>query len=186
MSSCLLIGAGGHARVVYEAAMNKGIVFDGFIDPKIESFFHLSKVDSNKVDDRFFIGIGNANMNGLSHRHSIYLELKNSGGSSFPVISMRSFVSEYAKVGNGTFVSHNVIVQANAKIGENCIINSGAIIEHDVVIGDGCHIAPGAIVLGGAVVGAGSMVGAGAVILPMAEVLPAFLVPSLTRYKSND
>tara|TARA_B100001123_G_C15168893_1_gene970532 strand:+ start:445 stop:1044 length:600 start_codon:yes stop_codon:yes gene_type:complete len=81
-----------------------------------------------------------------------------------PVIqSPRAYVSKHSKIGNGTIISHDVIVNANVKIGENCIINNRALIEHDAVVCDHCHIATGAIINGEVKVCSESFVGSGVI-----------------------
>ena len=86
-------------------------------------------------------------------------------GFQLPVIlSPRSYVSPHARVGSGTIVMHDVLVNAGAHVGENCILNSKSLIEHDAVIGDHCHISTGSILNGEAQIGHESFVGSGAVV----------------------
>ena len=85
-------------------------------------------------------------------------------GFKLPVIiSPRAYVSKHAKIGNGTIVMHDALINAGAIVGDNCIINSKSLIEHDSVIEDSCHISTGAIINGGVVVRQGSFVGSNAV-----------------------
>jgi sugar O-acyltransferase (sialic acid O-acetyltransferase NeuD family) len=79
------------------------------------------------------------------------------------VVSPRAYVSQYASIGKGSVIMHDVIVNANAKIGNNCIINTKSIVEHDSNIGNHCHISTGAVINGDVVVGNGSFIGSGAV-----------------------
>ena len=80
------------------------------------------------------------------------------------VVSPRSYVSPHAKLGSGTIVMHDVLVNAGAHVGENCILNSKSLIEHDAVIGDHCHISTGSILNGEAQIGHECFVGSGAVV----------------------
>ncbi len=85
-------------------------------------------------------------------------------GYKLPVIvSPRSHVSLHSKIGAGTIIMHDVIVNANAEIGQNCIINNKVLIEHDAAVGDHCHIATGAIINGDVAIGNESFIGSGAV-----------------------
>ena len=181
MTTCLL-GAGGHAKVVYDTALKISISIDSFIDPKVTSFYALKKMDEDEEPENYFISVGGSSVKDLAKRQELYLEYK---GFSNPItiISNHAMISSEALVGPGTFVANGAIINSGAKIGENVIINTGAIIEHDVIVEDGCHIAPGAIILGGSRIQRISMVGAGSVILPNQTVAEKFLVPSLTRYK---
>ena len=181
----ILIGAGGHAKIVYEIAEQNRINFDGFADPKTLTFKELKKLQEDDFYELYFIGIGGVNVAQLEKRHALHQNYKLNGSSSFRLLSPHAYVSQSAMIGYGTLVAHNAVIQVDANIGENVIINTSAIIEHDAIIEDGAHIGPGAIVLGGAQVGAMSMIGAGAVILP-GQVVPAkTLVSSLTRYLND-
>ena len=79
------------------------------------------------------------------------------------IISPRAYVSEHAKIGNGTIVMHDALINAGAVVGDNCIINTKSLIEHDAVIENNCHISTAAIINGGAIVKQGSFVGSNAV-----------------------
>jgi sugar O-acyltransferase (sialic acid O-acetyltransferase NeuD family) len=85
-------------------------------------------------------------------------------GFKLPVIiSPRAYVSKYAKIGSGTIVMHDALINAGAIVGDNCIINTKSLIEHDAVIENNCHISTGAIINGGVIVKHGSFVGSNAV-----------------------
>lgn len=79
------------------------------------------------------------------------------------IVSPYAYVSKHAKIGKGTMIFHNVVINAGAQIGENCIINTKALIEHDAAIGNHCHISTGAIVNGDVKIGNGVFYGSGAV-----------------------
>ena len=180
----ILIGAGGHASVVWEIAQERGIIFDAFVDENVDHFRDIEKTNSDYAYEIFFLGIGGVNPEQLEKRHSLYTKICTKGLTSIMLQSNQSCVSQSAHVETGTLIAHCAVVQIGAVIQSNCIINTGAIIEHDAVIENGCHIAPGAIILGGAKVGHCSMIGAGAVVLPHQVVPPYTLVPSLTRFKT--
>ena len=181
MTTCL-IGAGGHAKVVCDVASKSAILINSFIDPKVESFYALKKMEEHEEPENYFISVGGSSVKELVKRQELYLQYKNFS-NPISIISNHAIIGSEVLIGSGTFIAHGAIINSNAKIGENVIINTGAIVEHDATIEDGCHIAPGAIILGGAHIKRMSMIGAGAVILPNQAVIEEFLVPSLTRYK---
>lgn len=178
----LLIGAGGHAKVVFDIAQENGTAFAAFCDPQVDSFQSLVKTDDIKAYSHFFVAVGATNPADLDKRQRLFLQAKGYGLLPLTLISQMANCSSSAEIGEGTVVARGAVLQSNCRIGSNSIINTGAIIEHDAVIENFCHIAPGAIILGGAVVGSGSMVGAGAVILPGVEIPESTLIPALTRY----
>ena len=77
---------------------------------------------------------------------------------------------QISKIGSGTAVLANAVVNARASIGKGCIINTGAIVEHDCAIADGVHIAPGATLAADVKVGAKSWIGAGAAVKEQVSV----------------
>lgn len=87
------------------------------------------------------------------------------------IVSPYAYVSKHAKIGKGTMIFHNVVINAGAQIGENCIINTKALIEHDAAIGNHCHISTGAIVNGDVKIGNGVFYGSGAVSRQGVEIL---------------
>jgi acetyltransferase EpsM len=181
----VLIGAGGHANVVYEISLQNGIRIDGFIDPKVQFFKSLKKMKDEEPFKHFFIGIGGSKIEELEKRHLLYQNYKLKNCLALKLLSHSAIISETSSVGEGTLIAHNAVLQPETIIGENVIINTGAIIEHDAIIEDGVHVGPGAIVLGGAKIGKMSMIGAGAVILPNQKVAPKMLIASLNRYRND-
>ena len=92
------------------------------------------------------------------------LDYAKSLGFKLPVIiSPRAYVSKHAKIGHGTIVMHDALINAGALVGDNCIINTKSLIEHDAVIENNCHISTGAVINGGVIVKHGSFVGSNAV-----------------------
>jgi sugar O-acyltransferase (sialic acid O-acetyltransferase NeuD family) len=98
-----------------------------------------------------------------SVRIRLYEDAK-SYGFQFPVvISPRAYVSRHAKIGEGTIVMHDALINSRAAIGINCIINTKALVEHDALVEDHCHISTAATINGGCIVGKGTFVGSNAV-----------------------
>jgi sugar O-acyltransferase (sialic acid O-acetyltransferase NeuD family) len=92
-------------------------------------------------------------------------------GACFPVIqSPLAYVSPHAKIGEGTIVMHQALINAGVSVGRNCIINTKALVEHDAVIEDHCHISTGAVVNGGVTIGSGSFFGSNAVCKEYIEI----------------
>jgi sugar O-acyltransferase (sialic acid O-acetyltransferase NeuD family) len=81
------------------------------------------------------------------------------------IIHPSANVSQFARVGAGGVVLHNVVVTHDTVIGEHVIIQYNVSIAHDVVIGDFVTIAPGAIISGFVHLGAGVYAGAGSTII---------------------
>jgi len=152
----VIVGAGGHSRVVADAAKEAGFTLKGFVDinykgqeeqildsPVLGGLDILNNFDPKKTAVN--IAIGNS-----IERSEIYSKVKATGFSLPPVIHPTAIVSKFAIIETGSFVNTRAIVNAEARVGENSIINTASIIEHETVIGKHCHIAPG-VQIGGRV-----------------------------------
>jgi sugar O-acyltransferase (sialic acid O-acetyltransferase NeuD family) len=69
-------------------------------------------------------------------------------------------------LGPGTVVFAGAVIQPGSQLGEHVIVNTGARIDHDARIGDFSHIAPGCTLAGSIELRSGVFVGAGATVIP--------------------
>ena len=169
----ILIGGGSHANSCAELIEQENIYsILGIIDEKkpqkgiLQKYKYLGR-DLNllklKKKVRFaIVTIGHI------EKHLIRKKLFNKIEKlkfKIPVItSPLSLVSKNSKIGIGTMIFHNVIINSNVNIGKNCIINNKALIEHDVKIGDNSHISTGCLVNGSTKIGSNTFIGSGSVI----------------------
>lgn len=167
MSGLMILGAGGHGRVVAEAAslMKRWdeIVFLDDNKALVEVNGHrvIGELETYKrYKDRYqdaFVAIGYNKlrrewMNRLLRDHF-----------RLPVIIHPfSFVSCQAQIGRGTVVMAGAILHANAIVGEGCIINTSSSIDHDCVVEDGVHVSPGVHIGGTVHIGENSWICIGA------------------------
>lgn len=168
MATLLIFGAGGHGRVVADAAVRQGewqTVAASDRDPArcevdLLPGVRMSLPDAALADAQsVHIGIGN----NVSRR----LEAEKVGVHKLAtVIHPQSSVSAHTAIGAGSFIAAQAVAAPTAQLGRCVILNHCAIADHDVVIGDYCHIAPGAVLGGKVRIGAGTLVGAGATVLP--------------------
>jgi sugar O-acyltransferase (sialic acid O-acetyltransferase NeuD family) len=162
----VVIGAGGHAKVVIESAERSGLSIAGVIDDRLgASVFEYASLGllgnvAFEADWQAVIAIGS---NSVRAKIARSLEGQVSWGS---VLDPQAMISARALVQSGTVVFAGAVVQADARIGHHVILNTGCRVDHDVQIADYCHVAPGAILTGGVALEEGVFVGAGAVVLP--------------------
>lgn len=167
-----ILGAGGHAKVVAEAAIAAGFAVAGFVDGgepgRLVLGLPVLGPDSDLAGLAAAHGIGGAIVGIGANRLRLRLGglVRAAGLELVSVISPAAVVSPTARIGAGTLVMPRAVINAEARIGEGVIVNTGAIVEHDCVIGEGVHCAPGSIALGGVTIGAGTLLGAGATALP--------------------
>jgi sugar O-acyltransferase (sialic acid O-acetyltransferase NeuD family) len=169
----ILIGAGGHCRSCIDVIEMEGrFVVDGVVDrpdstdktpmlgyPVLGTDDDLSNL--RKQYDFALVTVGQIKT--PTARIQLFERLRTLGFEMPVIQSPRAYVSRHAKVGAGTIVMHDALINAGASVGENCIINSKALIEHDAVVGSHCHISTGAIINGGVSVGRGTFFGSNAV-----------------------
>jgi sugar O-acyltransferase (sialic acid O-acetyltransferase NeuD family) len=169
----LLIGCGGHARSLIDVVESSGhwhvLGLVGLADQVGETRLGYPVVGSDRdlpsLRERCNHAMLAVGQIGLSRqRHGLASELERLGFVMPVVISAHAYVSRHARLGQGTAISHGVIVNAGASVGDHCILNSRALIEHDVVIGDHCHISTGVLVNGGVQIGSHSFIGSGSVL----------------------
>lgn len=170
MSVLLILGAGGHGRVVADSAAAQGkwdrIAFcddrypsmDGPEWPVIgDSTAFFRQAEDEQLER--FIAIGDART-----RLAAVDRLRAMGCASPTIIHPRAVVSPFARVGAGTVVIAGAVVNIGASIGPACIINTGATVDHDCALEDGVHVCPGAHLAGNVTVGQGTWIGIGSAI----------------------
>lgn len=161
-----LIGAGGHASVIYDIAKKQGVKIDGvFIDEGAKSIVDLPIIDSisnikNYENDEFMLAFGN-----ITVRQKLVSILKEYNIKWFSLVDINSVVCNDVIIGDGTVVMPGAVVNSGAIIGNHVIVNSGSIVEHGCMISDHVHISPGATVCGNCKIGVGSWIGAGSTVI---------------------
>ena len=172
-ASILLIGGGGHCRACVDVLEQEGrfqiagiVERNGGPREAVLGYPVLgADEDLAQLKEKYeFVLVTVGQIKSAIPRKLLYEKLITLGFQLPVILSPRSYVSPHARVGSGTIVMHDVLVNAGAHVGENCILNSKSLIEHDAVIGDHCHISTGSILNGEAQIGHESFVGSGAVV----------------------
>jgi acetyltransferase EpsM len=148
----VIIGAGGHGKVVCEAILSSGqFNIAGFVDSKKEvgsTVFNNLKVivsqenlkNSKDFADYFIVAIGNNKI-----REKIYNEaLKYLIPAT--IIHPSAIVEKSAMLKKGVICLANAVVSSSSIIGENTIINANVVVDHECVIGDHVHLSIGTLV----------------------------------------
>lgn len=173
----IIIGAGGHGKVIFDVLSKTEQKVTAFLDDDKEKYntaIHGVQVqgviaDIPKFAEQFPLGAFAAIGNNFI-RKKIYLKLKELGFAMIKAISPESYTFDKNNIGAGTLVMPKAVVNIDAVIGENCIINTGAVIEHGCKISDHSHVASLACLAGEVEVGEEVLIGAGAVILQQIKI----------------
>jgi sugar O-acyltransferase (sialic acid O-acetyltransferase NeuD family) len=163
----VLVGAGEHAKVVYDGMQRAGIKVVAIVDPSPQPVFEMipkyAKYDASiEVNAKAIISIGN------NETRQRVEKLINHSFANF--IHDTAVVSTNSRIGLGCMIMSGALVQVDTQIGDHVILNTRASIDHDCKIGSFVHIAPGAVLCGRVTVGEGAFIGAGAVVIPGIEI----------------
>ena len=170
----ILIGAGGHARVLIDALkiLKRKIAGATDINP--------NKIDSKRLgcqvlgtDDIIFRyspnkielvnGVGSIQVDPL--RATLFKKFKDRGYTFANIVHPYSYVSSTVILGEGVQILAGAIVQTGSVILTNSIINTNSSVDHDCRIGEHSHISPAVTLCGDVEIGAGSHVGVGAIVV---------------------
>ena len=148
MSKILILGAGGHGKVVAEIAslMNQWDEI-AFLDDNqeikkvngVNVIGSLSTFSIYKEEYEYaFVAIGNNKF-----RMDLIDNLLTHGFKIPILIHPFTAISENVKIDKGTVVMAGAVINTNTTIGKGCIINTSSSIDHDCILEDGVHISPG-------------------------------------------
>lgn len=184
MKKILIVGYGGHAKSIADSIVRGGeYQIVGYTDLKKQK----SEFEYLGTDDRLqaiyesgvhnaVVGVGYLGKGDL--RQQMYKRLKEIG-FDLPVIADPSaIVSSTAKVGEGTFIGKNAIVNTETSVGKMVIINTMALVEHECVIEDYSHIAVAAVLCGQVKVGEAAFIGANSTVIQCREIEAYSIVPA--------
>lgn len=169
----ILIGAGGHARVLLSTLLQLENRVLGFAEPDPSAEKMVRGISCIGNDDAVFgydpgqvllvNGIGSVAC--VKRRLRVYEHFVGHGYRFAVVIHSSAILAPDAEIAEGAQIMAGAIIQTGCTVRENAIINTGAQLDHDCVIDVHAHIAPGAVLSGSVQVGARAHVGAGATII---------------------
>jgi acetyltransferase EpsM len=169
----VIVGAGGHARVVADLVRVAG-VFEivAFVDELAEQ-----RDGDMYLGARVYAGasgLDRARQKGIGYalpafgdnlaRLSCLERLHANGYEIISAVHPSAVVATDVAFGAGTVICASAVVGPAARLGEGCIVNTGATVDHDSVLGDGVHVEPGAHLGGTVRIGQASTIGIGAVV----------------------
>lgn len=195
----ILLGAGGHAKVMHALVEAAGYSVIGICDPQLASEGVLRWRGIPVLGGDEVLGCikpatvglinGLGQLIGSRIRERIFMQMRQAG-FSFPVlVHPTAWVAGDVRLAEGVQVMAGAVIQPDCEIGANSIVNTCASIDHDCRIGSNVHIAPGATLCGGVQVEDGAFIGAGAVLIQGLRVGGAAVVGAgvtLTRELSAE
>ena len=164
MNRLVIIGAGGHGKVIADISMKCGYTDICFLDdhavgmcmgfPIAGTSAELVLMNDGATD--FVIAVGsNATRRKIAERFHV---------NWVTLIHPSAWIAADVTIGQGTVVMAGAMINPSARVGAHCIINTGSIVEHDNVLEDYVHISPRAALAGTVRIGEETHVGIGAVV----------------------
>ncbi|KKQ12054.1 MAG: Transferase hexapeptide repeat protein [candidate division TM6 bacterium GW2011_GWF2_36_6] len=171
MNDIIIVGAGGHAKVIIDAIekenkkkiigiINKTHTAQSFLGYPIlggDSFFEKHLPTAHviiAIGDNYTRAITAAK---IKHQAPMI--------SFTTVIHPCAIIAKNVTIGPGSFIAAGVIINTETTIGNHCIINTAATIDHENIIEHFVSIAPGCTTGGKVHVKEGSFLGLGSKII---------------------
>ncbi len=170
----VVLGAGGHAKVVLDILLNQDVRVIGIADYDVTNIGKKIlgvPIISNDADvlqypsQSIYLVNALGSIGSTKARRELFIKFKNQGYNFATVVHSSAMIAADVQMKEGTQVMAGAVIQTGSIIGENSIVNTKASIDHDCLIGCHAHISPGVTVCGGVVVGTGTHIGAGATII---------------------
>ncbi len=168
--SIIIIGAGGHAKVIIDIIKNENKEIFGIFDDDekkhgitilgVKVIGNIKDLFDLEGDFSFVIGIGD------NYSRKKIADLLYYKGLEFAkAIHPSSIIGEDVEVGEGTVIMANTVINSGTRIGKHCIINTSVSIDHDNEIEDYVHFSPNSTTGGTVKVGSHTWVGLGTKII---------------------
>lgn len=157
----VIVGDGGHSKVVCESARAAGV-------------FNLCVIDEHAGDSlegaaatatHFLVAIGDNEV-----RARVFARALDAGLTPYSIVDPSAVIASSAVIGRGVFIAPRAVVNPFATIEDDAIINTGAIVEHDCVVSAHGFVAPGAVMCGACRLGEYAFLGANATMIPLVEL----------------
>lgn len=175
MKGLLIAGAGGHGKVVADAA-NAMKCWDmiSFLDdhvgaekvldfPVLGGFNDAASLLADFPD--IVVAVGDN-----VKRVTLINKFSQLGFNLPAVIHPSAVISPFSTIGLGTVIFAQTAVNPGASLGKGCIINTGATVDHDCAVDEGVHLSPGVHLAGEVKIGKNTWVGTGSSIIQQVSV----------------
>lgn len=164
----IILGAGGHAKVIAESILKSGDEVLGFLDDNEdvqgkEIYLGIKVIGKtsdiiNYQDKYAVIGIGSNKVRKMFAER--YPNIK-----WYTAIHPSAIIATDVVIGEGTVIMPGVIINPGTIVGKHCIVNTAVSLDHDNRINDYVHISPGSHLAGTVTVGESTWICAGVTVI---------------------
>ena len=180
----VVLGGGGHAKVLISVIRKLPWTIVGYVDPHdagpVLGVPHAGGDDvlpallARHPGCAAAMGIGK--VDATARRAQIQAAVEGLGYRFPAFVSPDAVVNREVELGAGTAVFDGAVVNSGVATGPTCVINTNATVEHDCRLGTNVHVGPGATVSGGVSIGDHTFVGAGAVVVHGVRIVEGCLI----------
>ena len=167
----LVLGAGGHAKVVIESLRACGREVVGVLDadPTPRKVAGAPVIGSDDALERLraegmacaFVALG-----GNALRARLGARLRSLGYALADAVHPSATLSPSVALGEGVAVMAGACLNADTRVGDFAIVNTGSTVDHDGDLGEACHVAPRCGLAGNVTLGARAFLGVGCSVIP--------------------
>jgi sugar O-acyltransferase (sialic acid O-acetyltransferase NeuD family) len=151
MKDLILIGSGGHAKVVIDIIEEEGLykIHGVLTNDLIKSFCGYpvlgndDYLDQLQLNQKYKIAIGIGGFKDNLLRKKIYNKFAQQNFDIVNCIHPTAVISSSVKLGKGLVIFAGVILNPEVVIHDNCIIATGSTIDHETIIKSHCLISAG-------------------------------------------
>lgn len=166
MKKLIIIGAGGHGKVVADIAKRNNYTDIAFLDddPAVKGCGRYpvigTALDAPKYSDAdFIVAVGNS---AVRERLQEWLSIQKF--SIVTLIHPAATLAEDVVIGEGSVVMAGAVINPGTVLGKGVIVNTCASVDHDCLVGQYTHISVGVRIAGTVSIGDNAWIGVGAVI----------------------
>ncbi|MEC0370793.1 acetyltransferase [Paenibacillus chibensis] len=174
--SYIIVGAGGHAKVIFDILIAQQKEIEGFIDdyctespietvPVLGTTDQMDGILDNFPESKYIVAIGSNRL-----RKSLVTKLSSYSVQFGTAIHPAAVIGSGVQMGDGSVIMANVVVNSGAVIGEHAILNTACTVDHECILHDFVHISPGAHLAGNVKVGSEAQIGIGASVIQGIEI----------------
>jgi len=165
----IIVGYGGHGRVVADIARALDEAPDWFLDDKptavgadvVISGPIRTQIPRHIATHRYVVAIG-----ATAIRRELSEMILAAGGELATLVHPTAVIAPDVTIGVGTVTMAGAIVNTGTRIARFAVVNTGAILDHDNIVEDNVHISPGCSLAGRVTCCRDSFIGTGTSIIP--------------------
>ena len=169
----IVLGAGGHAKVIIDALRLCGREIIGITDSEDTGESHFCGIEVLGDDgsllehspEEVVLANGIGAMPGSELRRKLHQRMTDKGYEFAIVIHPSAVVAADVTIGNGVQLMAGTVIQPGVRIGSSTIINTGVTVDHDCNVHSHCHLAPGVTLSGNVEVNRCTHIGTGTSII---------------------